>query len=447
MKTAEEAVDASTIKKFVHRVFRKTDDIGTLSVKSIREEFLKHRRIESLEAEEKELFKKVVHDVYTLYVNKHKEPNGNQESEDEESQTSESDDKTESFSSSSPTKKKRKIESDSESDNETTGNDSYRDCRGNNNNYLDSSKQQKNKNDSLKPEQTKIEPGNCSYDEQESKKATKTKRTSQDVKNYAITNEKQQEKKKSGMDKTKEEIGSKQNSHGNSSDDERQQTDGNIPAIRAEDKSGDSSSSEVLNEDEMDEQVITKQKKMKSKTIANTNTGKKKSSLPSEDSAKLRNLKRYARSCGMHFKYVDIFADCKSMAHKERILDKLIRDRTGFEGRITLKMCQKYKKKKEEADEVAELDCRNIITADCGGGRTTRSTTQPAPPSVVSKVEGANVFGQLRGIVDSNDSDESGHEKMTGKQALNSPVDKGDYQENRKKRPRLDSSSDDDSDD
>lgn len=250
------------------------------------------------------------------------------------------------------------------------------------------------------------------------------------------------------MDKTKEEIGSKQNSYGNSSDDERQQTDGNIPAIRAEDKSGDSSSSEVVNEDEMDEQVITKQKKMKSKqTIANTNTGKKKSLLPSEDSAKLRNLKRYARSCGMHFKYVDIFADCKSMAHKERILDKLIRDRTGFEGRITLKMCQKYKKKKEEADEVAELDCRNIITADRGGGRTTRSTTQPAPPSVVSKVEGANVFGRLRGIVDSNDSDESGDEKMTGKQAMNSPVDKGDNQENRKKRLRLDSSSDDDSDD
>lgn len=26
-------------------------------------------------------------------------------------------------------------------------------------------------------------------------------------------------------------------------------------------------------------------------------------------------------------------------------------------------MCQKYKRKKDEADEVAELDCRNIITA------------------------------------------------------------------------------------
>ena len=32
-------------------------------------------------------------------------------------------------------------------------------------------------------------------------------------------------------------------------------------------------------------------------------------------------------------------------------------------GRITLKMCQKYKKRKEEADELAELDRSNIITS------------------------------------------------------------------------------------
>ena len=66
---------------------------------------------------------------------------------------------------------------------------------------------------------------------------------------------------------------------------------------------------------------------------------KKKSSLPSEDSAKLRNLKRYTRTCGMHFKYVDIFADCKSMSQKERKLDKLIRVRTGFEGDAFQRLC------------------------------------------------------------------------------------------------------------
>ena len=71
-------------------------------------------------------------------------------------------------------------------------------------------------------------------------------------------------------------------------------------------------------------------------------TDKKKSSPPAEDSAKLRNLKRYARTCGMHLKYVDIFADCKSMSQKERMLDKLIRDRTGLEGKKIISIAQSF---------------------------------------------------------------------------------------------------------
>jgi len=71
-------------------------------------------------------------------------------------------------------------------------------------------------------------------------------------------------------------------------------------------------------------------------------TEKKKSSPPAEDSAKLRNLKRYARTCGMHLKYVDIFADCKSMSQKERMLDKLIRDRTGLEGKKIISIAQSF---------------------------------------------------------------------------------------------------------
>ena len=67
---------------------------------------------------------------------------------------------------------------------------------------------------------------------------------------------------------------------------------------------------------------------------ASENAGKKKALLLTEDSTKLKNLKRHARSCGMHFRYVDIFADCKSMSQKEKILDKLIRDKTGFQGKV-----------------------------------------------------------------------------------------------------------------
>lgn len=150
----------------------------------------------------------------------------------------------------------------------------------------------------------------------------------------------------------------------------------------------------------------------------------------------------------MHLKYVDLFADCKSMSQKERILDNLIRDRTGFEGRITLKMCQKYKKEKEEADEVAELDCRNIIATD-SRQRTTRSTregsdSKPAPLSVSNLDAPSSVFSRLKGIVDS-DGSESEDEKTPAKQTLITAIDKESY-DNRRKRRRLDSSSEDDHD-
>lgn len=42
----------------------------TLTVKSVREQFLKYTGKEKLDAEQKELFKKNVHDIYTDYANK-----------------------------------------------------------------------------------------------------------------------------------------------------------------------------------------------------------------------------------------------------------------------------------------------------------------------------------------------------------------------------------------
>ena len=49
-----------------------------LSVKSVREEFLQHRGIERLKEEEKELFKKIVLDLYALYNSKQQEQNDEQ---------------------------------------------------------------------------------------------------------------------------------------------------------------------------------------------------------------------------------------------------------------------------------------------------------------------------------------------------------------------------------
>ncbi|XP_074621028.1 uncharacterized protein LOC141879655 isoform X1 [Acropora palmata] len=442
MKEMEEVVDESAIKKFVHRVFRKANDIGILSVKSVREEFLQHRGIERLKEEEKELFKKIVLDLYALYNSKQQEQNGDQESVDEESETVGSEDNS-SFSSLSPRKKKRKIESDSDSDQGvTTHKGPPVECEINSSKGSNNS-QKKAKSDTKKQRQVKheIEFDNSTYDEHESKNESSIKQRSRAGKNCNQSTSKETEQSNKDSNKTGKNGVSKEGS----SDDEREETDCSKPELNVEDKFLESSSRETISKNEKDVHIVLKPKKQKAKQAdASENAGKKKALLLIEDSTKLKNLKRYARSCGMHFKYVDIFADCKSMSQKEKILDKLIRDKTGFQGRITLKMCQKYKKKKEEADEVAALDKSNIIASDGGGRATRRATQRVSSSSTAPREEDANVFGRLRGTMD---SDESGDEEITGKQTMGTPTDKGDNQETRKKRRRLDSSSEDDDDD
>lgn len=437
----EEVVDESAIKKFVHRVFRRANDIGILSVKSVREEFLQHRGIERLKEEEKELFKKIVLDLYALYNSKQQEQNDEQESVDEESETVESEDNS-SFSSLSPRKKKRKIESDSDSDQGViTHKGPPVECEINSNKASNNS-QKKAKSDTKKQRQVKheVELDNSIYDEHESKNESSIKQRSRAGKNCNQSTSKETEQSNKDSNKT----GKNGVSNEGSSDDEREETDCSKPELNAEEKFLESSSRETISKNEKDDQIVMKPKKQKAKADASKNAGKKKALLLTEDSTKLKNLKRHARSCGMHFRYVDIFAECKAMSQKEKILDKLIRDKTGFQGRITLKMCQKYKKKKEEADEVAALDRSNIIASDGGGRATRRATQRVSSSSTTPRGEDANVFGRLRGTVD---SDESGDEEITSKQTMGTTMDKGDNQETRKKRRRLDSSSEDDDDD
>ena len=63
---------------------------------------------------------------------------------------------------------------------------------------------------------------------------------------------------------------------------------------------------------------------------------KKKSSPPSADSVRLKNLKRYVQTCGLRKNYVKLFAECNSMSQKEKILERVLRKDTGFQGKISL---------------------------------------------------------------------------------------------------------------
>ncbi|XP_028412761.1 HIRA-interacting protein 3-like isoform X2 [Dendronephthya gigantea] len=184
---------------------------------------------------------------------------------------------------------------------------------------------------------------------------------------------------------------------------------------RAENESGD------------DEKFFDKKKKRGSYVAGKEDL--KSSRKEREDSSKLKNLKRYLRACGMHQNYIKFFEECRSMTAKERKLEEHIREVTGIEGRFTLEKCKKYKLKKEEADELAELDVSKIIGTPEKGKRVTRQSSscsvsrQAFTPSPVGK----GVFSNLRDLLDSDESENEKRERKTKKTiVLESDEDKED---------------------
>ena len=51
------------------------------------------------------------------------------------------------------------------------------------------------------------------------------------------------------------------------------------------------------------------------------------------DSIRLRNLKRFVRTCGLHKNYVKLFSECDTMAQREKTLERVLREDTGFQGK------------------------------------------------------------------------------------------------------------------
>ncbi|KAL9972953.1 hypothetical protein ACROYT_G019354 [Oculina patagonica] len=537
-----ENIDESAMRKFVHRVFRKSDDIGNLTVKSVRQQFLEQLGLEKLDPEQKEVFKNIVHDIYTLYSNKHQEQNGHQGSNVEDSQTTtETDDvsdTTVSSSSVSSRRKKRKRELNSDNDscvgeishdlsNKSEKEEQKLDKEGvqKKKNFISKTKpsqeihEKEEQNDSNNEEEEQRENGASprsqkinedeesddrnSEEESPRKNNVAKKKTPQKIdedtdssdsnsdegaprkKNASRKKRKSHEiiDEESGDSNSEEEAPKKQNASRNKrisheiDDEESGDSNSEKEAQRKKSASkkkrsheinehalsSDSNSEDQINEEQeqrvgkskpnhdnrdVDEDE-TKKKKHKKKSKDNSSAEKKKkSSPPSADSIRLKNLKRFVRTCGLHKNYVKLFAECDSMSQKEKTLERVLRRDTGFEGRITLVMCKKFKQAKEEADEIAELDCSNIITADDGRRPTRRtrggSDNQPTP-FTVSNLDGPKLFSRLKGVVDSDGSD-SEEEQRRGKRALNASPEKRDINVNSRKRRRLDSSSDDDDD-
>uniref|UniRef100_A0A8C5BGI1 HIRA interacting protein 3 n=1 Tax=Gadus morhua TaxID=8049 RepID=A0A8C5BGI1_GADMO len=83
--------------------------------------------------------------------------------------------------------------------------------------------------------------------------------------------------------------------------------------------------------------------------------------LMQEENKAVLRLKRYISLCGARRNYKKLFEGCGSIRSKVSVLKKELED-LGIEGLPSIDKCKKARKKLEEAKELAELDVSNIIT-------------------------------------------------------------------------------------
>uniref|UniRef100_A0AAY4CG58 Histone chaperone domain-containing protein n=1 Tax=Denticeps clupeoides TaxID=299321 RepID=A0AAY4CG58_9TELE len=117
-----------------------------------------------------------------------------------------------------------------------------------------------------------------------------------------------------------------------------------------------------------------------------------------EENKAVSRLKRYIALCGARRNYKKLLENCRSVKSMVAVLKKELED-LGVEGNPSIEKCKKARLKKEEAQELAELDSNNIIFTP---GRPKRRCVSswppppapPSPPSAYKRTMGSDSDGE-----------------------------------------------------
>ncbi|XP_016426743.1 HIRA-interacting protein 3-like isoform X2 [Sinocyclocheilus rhinocerous] len=170
----------------------------------------------------------------------------------------------------------------------------------------------------------------------------------------------------------------------------------------------DSDSSSLPSLEDEDEQEKDKKEGKKSMTKKkcseereNTTRGK------DEENKEVSRLKRYIALCGVRRNYKNLLDGCRSVKAKVAVLKKELEE-LGVEGQPSIEKCKKARLKREEAQELAELDVSNIIATQ---GRPKRRTAAAAWPPAQNVSPPPSAY---KCVVDS-DSDSGESHRNTGR--------------------------------
>ncbi|MEQ2224705.1 hypothetical protein ILYODFUR_010215 [Ilyodon furcidens] len=371
MVSEEEKV---SVRRFVKGQLRDEPDLSTLTLGILKKRYLVHAGCESLSSEARKFMKQVVEEELAKMQKNDdsgSEPETKklQKKRKREKEELESEDETESTA-----KKTRSRQSGSSSDSEDeqnckTGSQSKEQNRSQSENE-EAEEEESDNEKSKKPERCVTDDdlsdemngseesrnGSPSPEERVKKKTSTTK--NREMRSGGEKKPRSDEESESDADSKSEK--SDKISDGVSSASEK--VEENVKKR----KDSDSSSLCSLEEEKKGSAEKTKDERgKKAKKKDEKNQGPK-----DQDKAVVR-LKRYIALCGVRRNYKKLLDGCRSTRSKVAVLKKELED-LGVRGNPSIEKCKKIRLKREEAQELAELDVDNIITTE---GRPKRRGT------------------------------------------------------------------------
>ncbi|CAK6963240.1 HIRA-interacting protein 3 [Scomber scombrus] len=412
MKVSEK--EAARIHKFVCRQLDAKPDLSSLTLGILKKRYLAHVGCESLSSETRNFMKQVVqeelmkmqengHDLETkMPQNKRKREEENdeviseRESEDEsrakksrrQLSSSESEDKEDHKTGSEESEEEEQIK--------TASGDEEQEVKKSN------SKQQMNSENSSDDEKNESEKNESDSSCADSPKE-KVKKTPNTTKNGAKTSSCMSPGKKRPQSDEEDEADSEsesekrdKNNVNDSSDDSEKE--GNVLVEKKMNGSDSDSSSLTSLEGEKGSETENKQNTEKKKAVGN-----KESSKSQKDNDKtIARLKRYISLCGVRRNYKKILQDCRSARSMVAVLKKEL-ENLGVQGNPSIKKCKGVKMKREQDQELAELDVSNIIATE---GRPKRRGA-----SASKKQQNTPSSAYQRTLNSGSDSDEENTQK------------------------------------
>ncbi|KAM7372153.1 hypothetical protein PAMP_009346 [Pampus punctatissimus] len=382
------------IRRFVCRQLDAGPDLSTLTLGILKRRYLAHEGCESLSLEARNFMKQVVEEE--LMKMQENDQNGSEletkmpqtkrkREKESELVKNERDSEDESRAKKSRRQLSSSSESDDKEDHKTGSEESEEEEQikigsGDEEQKSNGKSKQEIMSEDLADEEKNESETNGSDSSCADSPKEKVKKKANTTKNEAITSSNTSQGKKTLQsdeeDGADSDSKSEKSDKNNVNDSEKQEK---VLVEKNMNESDSDSSSLPSLESEHDGGTEKKQDTEKKKRVKKEDESSKSQK---DDNKVVLRLKRYISLCGVRRNYKKLLKSCRSVRSMVAVLKKELED-LGVQGQPTIEKCKKVRMKREEAQELAELDVSNIIATQGRSKRRGASAwqTEQDPPS------------------------------------------------------------------